>query len=107
MKVEIRDITKEEAVPYGDNADIVLAERKAVVFTDDAGNTGKLYMKEEDVELLGEQYIAENSRHAIRRRPLMSSSFATWMANAQKSGADSTPAATSCGNFATNRSLVG
>lgn len=69
MKVEIRDITKEEAVPYGDNADIVLAERKAVVFTDDAGNTG--------------------------------------MANAQKSGADSTPAATSCGNFATNRSLVG
>ena len=51
MKVEIRDITKEEAVPYGDNADIV--------------------------------------------------------ANAQKSGADSTPAATSCGNFATNRSLVG
>lgn len=92
MKVEIRDITKEEAVPYGDNADIVLAERKAVVFTDDAGNTGKLYMKEEDVELLGE---------------LMSSSFATWMANAQKSGADSTPAATSCGNFATNRSLVG
>ena len=62
MKVEIRDITKEEAVRYGDNADIVLAERKAVVFTDDAGNTGKLYMKEEDVELLGEQYIAENSK---------------------------------------------
>ena len=62
MKVEIRDITKEEAVPYGDNADIVLAEQKAVVFTDDAGNTGKLYMKEEDVELLGEQYIAENSK---------------------------------------------
>lgn len=62
MKVEIRDITKEEAVPYGNNADIVLAERKAVVFTDDAGNTGKLYMKEEDVELLGEQYIAENSK---------------------------------------------
>lgn len=62
MKVEIRDITKEEAVPYSDNADIVLAERKAVVFTDDAGNTGKLYMKEEDVELLGEQYIAENSK---------------------------------------------
>lgn len=29
MKVEIRDITKEEAVPYGDNADIVLAERKS------------------------------------------------------------------------------
>lgn len=28
MKVEIRDITKEEAVPYGDNADIVLAEQK-------------------------------------------------------------------------------
>lgn len=127
MKVEIRDITKEEAVPYGDNADIVLAERKAVVFTDDAGNTGKLYMKEEDVELLGEQYIAENSKmeysevckewspsvswNAYKndqtRNPLMSSSFATWMANAQKSGADSTPAATSCGNFATNRSLVG
>lgn len=66
MKVEIRDITKEEAVPYGDNADIVLAERKAVVFTDDAGNTGKLYMKEEDVELLGEQYIAENSKPRMR-----------------------------------------
>ena len=30
MKVEIRDITKEEAVPYGDNADIVLAERGCV-----------------------------------------------------------------------------
>lgn len=29
------------------------------------------------------------------------------MANAQKFGTDSTPAATSCGNFATNRSLVG
>lgn len=28
MKVEIRDITKEEVVPYGDNADIVLAERR-------------------------------------------------------------------------------
>ena len=39
MKVEIRDITKEEAVPYGDNADIVLAEQKAVVFTDDAGSS--------------------------------------------------------------------
>ena len=62
MKVEIRDITKKEAEPYGDNADIVLTGRKAVVFTDDAGNTGTLYMKEEDVELLGEQYIAENSQ---------------------------------------------
>lgn len=62
MKVEIRDVTKEEAVPYGDNADIVLAERKAVVFTDDAGNTGKLYMKEEDVELLGEQWDADGNR---------------------------------------------
>lgn len=130
MKVEIRDITKEEAVPYGDNADIVLAERKAVVFTDDAGNTGKLYMKEEDVELLGEQYIAENSKmeysevckewfpsvswNAYKndqtRNPPKTIDVefvATWMANAQKSGADSTPAATSCGNFATNRSLVG
>lgn len=67
MKVEIRDITKEEVVPYGDNADIVLSERKAVVFTDDAGNTGKLYMKEEDVELLGEQYIAENSKMEYSR----------------------------------------
>lgn len=61
MKVEIRAITKKEAEPYGDNADIVLTGRKAVVFTDDAGNTGALYMKEEDIELLGESYIAENS----------------------------------------------
>jgi len=62
MKVEIRAITKKEAEPYGDNAGIVLTGRKAVVFTDDTGNTGTLYMKEEDVELLGEQYIAENSK---------------------------------------------
>lgn len=61
MKVEIRAITKKEAEPYGDNADIALTGRKAVVFTDDAGNTGKLYMKEEDIDLLGKQYIAENS----------------------------------------------
>lgn len=33
--------------------------------------------------------------------------FATWSANAQKSGAGSTPAAISCGNSATNRSPVG
>lgn len=62
MKVEIRAITKKEAEPYGDNADIVLTGRKAVVFTDDAGNTGTLYMKEEDVDLLGEEYIAKNSK---------------------------------------------
>lgn len=61
MKVEISAITKKEAEPYGDNADIVLTGRKAVVFTDDAGNTGTLYMKEEDIELLGKSYIAENS----------------------------------------------
>lgn len=67
MKVEIRDIAKEEAAPYGDNADIVLTGRKAVVFTDDMGNTGKLYMKEEDVELLGERYIAENSKMEYSR----------------------------------------
>lgn len=60
MKVEIRDITKEEAVPYGDNADIVLAERKAVVFTDDAGNTGKLYMKE---------VVSERVVERIQERP--------------------------------------
>lgn len=60
MKVEIRDITKEEVVPYGDNADIVLAERKAVVFTDDAGNTGKLYMKEEDVETQTETVLYDD-----------------------------------------------
>lgn len=51
MKVEIRDITKEEVVPYGDNADIVLAERKAVVFTDDAGNTGICDMDGECTEI--------------------------------------------------------
>lgn len=61
MQIEIRDITAEEAKPYRAHADIVLPGRKAVVFTDEKGNTGKLYMKEEDIELLGESYIAENS----------------------------------------------
>lgn len=61
MKIEIRDITPEEAEPYSVHADVVLAERKTVVFTDEEGNVGKLYMKEEDIELLGESYIAENS----------------------------------------------
>ena len=61
MEIEIRDITPEEAAPYGENADIVLTGRKAVVFTDADGNVGRLYMKEEDIDLLGKQYIAENS----------------------------------------------
>lgn len=61
MKIEIRDITLEEAAAYGEQSDIVLAGRKAVVFTDDDGNVGKLYMKEEDIALLGKRYIAENS----------------------------------------------
>ena len=61
MQIEIRDITPEEAAPYGENADIVLTGRKTVVFTDADGNVGKLYMKEEDIDLLGKQYIAENS----------------------------------------------
>ena len=38
MEIEIRDITPEEAAPYGENADIVLTGRKAVVFTDADGN---------------------------------------------------------------------
>lgn len=61
IKIEIRDITPEEAAPCGENADIVLTGRKTVVFTDTDGNVGKLYMKEEDIDLLGKQYIAENS----------------------------------------------
>ena len=61
MEIEIRDITPEEAAPYGGNNSAVLAGRKTVVFTDADGNSGKLYMKEEDIELLGESYIAENS----------------------------------------------
>lgn len=61
MKIEIRDIMPEEAEPYSVHADVVLTGRKTVVFTDEEGNTGKLYMKEEDIELLGESYIAENS----------------------------------------------
>lgn len=61
MEIEIRDITPEEAAPYDENADIVLTGRKAVVFTDADGNVGRLYMKEEDIDLLGKQYIAENS----------------------------------------------
>lgn len=61
MEIEIRDITPEEADPYGGNNSAVLAGRKTVVFTDADGNSGKLYMKEEDIELLGESYIAENS----------------------------------------------
>ncbi len=61
MEIEIRDIAPEEAAPYGENADIVLTGRKAVVFTDADGNVGRLYMKEEDIDLLGKQYIAENS----------------------------------------------
>lgn len=62
MQIEIRDITPEEAAPYGENADIVLTGRKTVVFTDADGNVGKLYMKEEDIDLLGKQYIAISPR---------------------------------------------
>ena len=54
MKIEVRAITAEEAEPYSVHADVVLAGRKTVVFTDEEGNVGKLYMKEEDIELLGE-----------------------------------------------------
>jgi len=61
MKIEIRDIMPEEAAEYGEQSDILLADRKAVVFTDDEGNSGKLYMKEDDIDVLGKQYIAENS----------------------------------------------
>ena len=61
MKIEVRAITAEEAEPYSVHADVVLAGRKTVVFTDEEGNVGKLYMKEEDIELLGQSYIAENS----------------------------------------------
>lgn len=46
MKIEIRDITPEEAEPYSVHADVVLAGRKTVVFTDEEGNFGKLYMNE-------------------------------------------------------------
>lgn len=62
MNVKIRDIRHSEAEPYGDSADIVLTERKAVVFTDEDGHSGVLFMKVEDIELLGENYIVENSR---------------------------------------------
>ena len=34
MEIEIRDITPEEAAPYGGNNSAVLAGRKTVVFTD-------------------------------------------------------------------------
>lgn len=61
MEIEIRDITPEEAAPYGGNNSAVLAGRKTVVFTDADGNSGKLYMKEEEIDVLGERYIAENS----------------------------------------------
>ena len=61
MEVEIRDITPEEAAPYGGPTSAVLAGRKTVVFTDADGNSGKLYMKEEEIDVLGQQYIAENS----------------------------------------------
>ena len=61
MQIEIRDITPEEAAPYGGNNSAVLAGRKTVVFTDADGNSGKLYMKEEEIDVLGERYIAENS----------------------------------------------
>lgn len=61
MQIEIRDITPEEAAPYGGNNSAVLTGRKTVVFTDADGNSGKLYMEEEEIDVLGERYIAENS----------------------------------------------
>lgn len=61
MKVEIRDITPEEAAPYEDNADIILTGRKTVVFSDDEGNVGTLFMKTEELEILGKDYIEANS----------------------------------------------
>ena len=42
MKIEVRAITAEEAEPYSVHADVVLAGRKTVVFTDEEGNVGKL-----------------------------------------------------------------
>lgn len=62
MKIEIRDITPEEAAEYGEQSDILLADRKAVVFTDDDGNTGVLFMEQKDIDTLGKRYIEENSR---------------------------------------------
>lgn len=62
MKIEIRDITSEEESSYLEwGASDVLEGRKAIVFTDAEGNSGKLYMKEEDINALGKQYISENS----------------------------------------------
>ena len=72
MEIEIRDITPEEAAPYGENADIVLTGRKAVVFTDADGNVGRLYMKEEDnagVQQSLRRMVPEGVMERIQERP--------------------------------------
>lgn len=60
MNIQIREITAEDRAQY-DNPEI-LDGRKAVVFTDDKGNAGILYMPENEIEELGEEYIAANSK---------------------------------------------
>lgn len=62
MKVEIRAINEEEAHPYGGLNAEVLTDRKAVVFTDDDGHTGILFMKNDEIEMMGEEYIATHSK---------------------------------------------
>lgn len=62
MKVEIRAISEGEAHPYGGLDAPALADRRTVIFTDDEGHTGILFMKNKDIERLGEEYIATHSR---------------------------------------------
>lgn len=61
MKIEIRAIN-EEAYPYGGLDSEVLKGRKTVVFTDEDGNYGYLFMKNEEIEMLGAEYIATHSK---------------------------------------------
>lgn len=63
MRIRIRDITEEEKARYGQNVfDHFLADRRAVVFMDDEGHSGVLFMSQRDIDTLGERYIEENSR---------------------------------------------
>lgn len=62
MKIEIRAISEEEAHPYGGLDAPALTDRRTVIFTDDEGHTGILFMKNEGIERLGEEYIATHSK---------------------------------------------
>lgn len=83
MNIQIREITAEDRAKY-DNQEI-LDGRKAVIFTDDDGNTGLSYVPESVIEELGVEYIAENSELEY------SSFLGEWIASISRNAYENDP----------------